>query len=656
MKKFFSQPAAIMVINFLMAMILYSIARLFFLMMNHQSFMDLTSHGFMMAMLGGLRFDLSALCYINILFVVMQTIPAKFRDRVIYQRIVRIMFLTFNSLGLLMNAADVEYFNFGGRRTTASFFREFGHESNIGKILAESVTEYWAVWIFGILSVLALILCYYNPIRSNKPKSAYAPNSIYYPVHSIVFVLLTFLAFLGLRGGWAIKMHPLRQDSAELYIEKPAHAPIVLNTPFTIITTLHKSGYKNPGFYPTGNLDSIFQPIHEAPGDGGPMRRMNVVVILMEGFSAEYSGYLNPGLDGGQYKGYMPFVDSLMQASYHFGHSFANGIRSVDAMPGVFAGLPRYIEPYCYFEYANNTVQGLPQMLLDEGYECRFYHGAPNTTLGFKMFTNAIGFPHYFGMDEYPDPSQFDGTWAIFDEPYLQYFAQELDALAAGETPFLATVFTASSHQPFRVPDEYAGVFPEGPIPMHQVVGYSDYSLRRFFEAIKHKDWYRNTIFVFTADHTGPNCRQEYANGYGRFRIPIFFYTPGGQLPSVRDNIKLMQQIDITPTLLGLLNYGKPYFSFGKNIFERDSANYVNYVFNDLNGVSMYYLDSLMIEYSHNALTGIYKYQIDEQLHDNLIDRKDSFPQLPFMQSQMEAIIQQYVERMKRNDLTAGSK
>lgn len=640
-----------MAVNFLTAMALYSIARLFFYWMNIQSFRDVESSEMLTIALGGLRFDASALCYINILFVVMQTIPAKFRDTVVYQRIVKWLFLTFNSLGLLLNAADVVYFNFGGRRTTASFFNEFGNESNIGKILAESLTQYWQVWVFGVACVAILVVGYCNPMKGRRERPVYASSPVYYTVHSIVFVALTFLAFVGLRGGLAFKMHPLRQDSASLYIAKSAHAPLVLNTPFTILTTLHKTGYRNPGFVTDGDLDSIFCPVHVSRPTGDS-RDMNVVVLLLEGFSSEYSGYLNPGLDGGNYKGYTPFLDSLMQQSYHFRYSLANGIRSVDAMPGVFAGIPRYIEPYCYFEYANNTLDGLPMMLGGmDGYNCCFYHGAPNTTLGFKMFTNNIGFPHYFGMDEYPDPSQFDGTWAIFDDPYLQYFARELDSLSMAGKPFLATVFTASSHQPFRVPDSYAGVFPEGDIPMHQVVGYSDYSLRRFFDAIKDKEWFGNTIFVVTADHTGPNCRQEYANAHGRFRIPIFFYTPGHQLPAICDTSTIMQQIDITPTLLAFLNREQKYFSFGKNVLEKDSLDFVNYAFNDLNGTSMYYLDSLMIEYSNNALSGIYEYRNDPQLLRNLIDKKDSYPQLPFMQSQMEAIIQQYVERMKRNDL-----
>ena len=124
-------------------------------------------------------------------------------------------------------------------------------------------------------------------------------------------------------------------------------------------------------------------------------------------------------------------------------------------------------------------------------------------------------------------------------------------------------------------------------------------------------------------------------------------------LPAKMDSTRIMQQMDITPSLLSLLNYNKPFFTFGKDIFKSDSAGYVNYVFNDLNGTSQYYLDTLMIQYKADQLCGIFDYKKDITLKNNLIDHKDDFPQVPFMETQMKAIIQQYVERMKDNRLTA---
>lgn len=656
MKKLFEQlrlqPGFIMAVNFLILMAVYMLSRWFFYYMNINSFQDVTFSDMMTMSVGGLRFDISALCYLNILCIILQFIPIKKRHTVKYQRFVKILFIIINVLGIAVNVADIVYFEFGGRRTTSTIFSEFGGESNLGTIFLNSITGYWKAWLFGIALILAIIFLYYNPIKKNREKGDFPKGKVYYPIHSVIFLIAVLLAVGGMRGGLGFKMHPLRQDSADIYCKKPIEAAIVLNTPFTLITTAHKTGYKDPQFFKKEQLDGIFNPIRNEHPNDGEMQKLNVVVFLMESFSMEYTGFFNKKRDGGKFHGYTPFLDSLLNVSYSFEYSFANGIRSVDCMPAAFAGIPRYIDPYCYFFYSNNTLQGLPEMLKAEGYTTAFFHGAPNTTLGFKGFTNSIGFESYYGMDEYPDKDDFDGTWAIYDEPYLKYFADQTNKIARNGKPFFFTVFTASSHEPFPIPDEHKNRFTRGEIPMHRSISYADYAIRQYFEKVKNQPWFNNTIFIFTADHCGVSHRADYNNEMGRFLIPIFFYTPGGQLPAKCDSTRLMQQTDITPTLLAMLNYQKPFFSFGKNVFDT-SPDYVNFVFNDRNGASMYYLDDLMIEYRSNKLYGIFEFKKDFSLKNNLIARKSQFRQLPFMQRQIEAIIQQYITRMKDNNLTA---
>ena len=651
-KQFIKEPGFIMAVNFLIMLAIYMISRWVFYYANARFFPDVTFGDMLTMSLGGLKFDISALCYLNILCIAMQFIPLKCRDTVRYQRIVKIIFLVVNIVGIVVNTADIAYFEFGGRRTTWIVFSEFGGESNLGKIFLNSITGFWLVWLVGIAMIAAVIFLYYNPIKKNRSQEDYPAARIYYPVHTGIFLLAALLTVAGFRGGLSFKMHPLRQDSAEIYCKHPLEAAIVLNTPFTMITTMHKKGYKDPKFFKEEELDGIFNPVKNTTPRGGQMRRMNVVVFLMESFSMEYTSFYNKEKDGGNYRSYTPFLDELLSQSYSFQYSFANSARSVDCMPATFAGIPRYIDPYCYYIYSNNTLQGLPQMLRDEGYNTAFFHGAPNTTLGFKAFANSIGFEHYYGLDEYPNKDDFDGTWAIFDEPYLQYFAKYCEEYAQKDKPFFLTVFTASSHEPFKIPEKYKDTFTSGDIPMHRSISYSDYAIRKFFEQVKDEPWLENTIFVFSADHCGMSNRSDYNTDMGRFLIPIFFYTPGGQLPVMCDSTRLMQQIDITPTLLGILNYQKPYFSFGKDVFD-DSPNHVNYVFNDRNGTSMYYLDDLMIEYRNNELIGIYKFKEDFSLKNNLLSKKNQLPQLPFMERQMRAILQQYIVRMKENRLTA---
>ncbi len=659
------QPAFIMAINMLTLLVVYMLTRWMFYYKNISSFPDVTLSEMMTICRGGLRFDVSALCYINLLYIVLQVLPLRARHTARYQRVAKIIFLCTNAIGIAVNVADIAYFEFGGRRTTATIFAEYGGESNLGLILLHSITTYWQAWLFGIAMIAATVMLYYNPYGkpSTNSNAATTPDTSathssrtlpYYVLHSALFIIVMTLAIGGARGGLRMKMHPMRQLEANLYCNKPQEAAIVLNTPFTIITTAHRTGYADPGFMPAESLDSIFCPIHNASPDTAQMRKLNVIVFLLESFSMEFVGFYNNG------QGYTPFLDSLLAQSYSFRWGFANGIRSVDCMPAAFAGIPRYINPYCYYHYSNNTLQALPAMLAREGYTTAFFHGAPNTTLGFQSFTNSIGFQQYYGMDEYPDKDDFDGTWAIFDEPYLQYFAHKTDEIARSNKPYFLTVFTASSHDPFAIPQQHRNTFNRSTHPMHNAISYSDYALRRYFETLHELHTpLDSTIFVFTADHTGRIINPDYNNEMGHTLIPIFFYTPGGQLTAQCDSTHLIQQTDITPTLLGLLNYQQPYFSFGKDVFAQQPKP--NYVFNDINGHSMYYLDDLMIEYNQDKLYAIYRYQTDTSLKHNLLLEADSagappaerFPQLPFMQQQMEAIIQQYVTRMKENRLCA---
>jgi phosphoglycerol transferase MdoB-like AlkP superfamily enzyme len=118
--------------------------------------------------------------------------------------------------------------------------------------------------------------------------------------------------------------------------------------------------------------------------------------------------------------------------------------------------------------------------------------------MGYLAFSNLIGIQQYFGMDEYGNKNDFDGYWAIWDEEFFQYFAGKLSGFSQ---PFVSTIFSATSHHPFLLPERYTGRFPEGPHPINRCIGYTDMAVRRFFESASRQPWFDNTIFVITADH-----------------------------------------------------------------------------------------------------------------------------------------------------------
>ncbi len=371
------------------------------------------------------------------------------------------------------------------------------------------------------------------------------------------------------------------------------------------------------------------------------LKRMNVVVIILESFGREFVGSLNPELDGGNYRGYTPFLDSLSQRSLVFGNAYANGRKSIDAMPSILASVPSLTLPYIVSEYCNNRVNSLASLLGDEGYTTAFYHGAPNGSMGFDAFANTAGFESYFGKTEYANDADYDGIWGIWDHAFFLRFAEEIGAL---REPFVASMFSLSSHHPFKVPREYEGVFPKGQLPLHQCIGYSDYALKLFFEKACQMPWFERTLFVLVADHANGFAHEEYNNELQSFAVPIFFYAPSDTALRGRDD-RLAQQTDIMPTVLSYLNYTKPYVAFGCNLLnegeERFVVNCHNDVYQIASGDTVMYFDG-------EQVVGLYNYRYDHDLKDNLLG-KASAEQI---EMKAKAYIQQYNNRLIDNNLT----
>lgn len=209
-RKIREQPGFIMTVNFMMMMVIYTLSRWFFYYINIDIYPDVSIHDMIIIFLGGLRFDLSALCFLNIPCLALQFLPFRNRETMRYQRIAKYIFIFVNALGIVANMFDTVYFEFGGRRSTSTIFSEFGGESNLSAIVLNSVTLHWMVWLFGIAMIVAMTFLYYNPIKSNKPYSS-LPNKVYYPLHSGISIIVLILIIGSARGGFGLKMHPICQ-------------------------------------------------------------------------------------------------------------------------------------------------------------------------------------------------------------------------------------------------------------------------------------------------------------------------------------------------------------------------------------------------------------------------------------------------------------
>jgi phosphoglycerol transferase MdoB-like AlkP superfamily enzyme len=446
---------------------------------------------------------------------------------------------------------------------------------------------------------------------------------------------------IGMRGGAEVGSRPVTLSNANKYVNKGNETAIVLNTPFCIIRTIDKQVYTNPRYFENAaEMSEIYSPLHN-PSPHEKFKPLNVVIVILESFGKEYSGFFNRHLDNGTYTGYTPFLDSLYAEGLTFEYSYCNGRKSIDAMPSILSSIPMFIEPFILTPYSTNDISGIAGVLKRKGYYSAFFHGAPNGSMGFTAYAKSAGFDDYFGLNEYDRKKDLDGMWAIWDEEFLQFYAEKMGEL---KQPFVTSVFTATSHHPFRIPARYEGRFPEGTQAIHKCVGYADYALRQFFMKMAQYDWYNNTLFVITADHTNQISHEEYTTDVNSYSVPILFYHPESDLKGLKT--LPVQQIDIMPSILGYLNYDERFFAYGQDVFNTDVRN--KFVVNYNNRLYQFMQNDYFMQYDGYETKSVYNYKSDIFLQNNLAG---TIPEQHEMETKLKAIIQQYITGMIENKL-----
>ena len=591
---------------------------------------------------GGLLFDTSAILYTNVLWVALMLFPLHQKETPLYHRICKLLFIVVNGLALAVNLADSVYFQYTMRRTTTTVFSEFSNEGNLGSIIGTEFLNHWYLVLLFVVVMVLLWLLYATPRIAIHRSDRW---------HYDIVCLLSLLLFApfcvaGMRGGFTTAVRPITVSNANQYAARPTDAALVLNTPFSLIRTIGKNVFTVPDYFESEEaMEAIYSPLHPSQTSitsSTSTTRKNIVILIVESFGREYIGALNRDLDGGTYKGYTPFVDSLINLSTTFRYSYCNGRKSIDGMPSILSSIPMFVEPFILTPASMNEFSGLAGILGAEGYHTAFFHGAQNGSMGFQAFAKKTGFQHYYGRTEYEaakGTDDFDGTWAIWDEPFLQYYAEEMSRMPQ---PFMTALFTASSHHPFVVPEQYQQQYPEENLPIQKCIRYTDMALGKFFARCSREPWFQNTIFVLTSDHTNMSDHPEYQTDLGGFCSPIIIYEPGRE-PEIQD--KIAQQIDILPTVLGMLHYPKPYFGFGIDVLNTPKED--TWAVNYLNGIYQYVKDGYVLQFDGMKTTALYSLN-DRLMKNNLKGKIQNQAQ---MEQELKAIIQQYMERMTQNRL-----
>ncbi|WP_312341632.1 LTA synthase family protein [Chryseobacterium binzhouense] len=608
-KEFRKEEILILCYRIFLAFVFYQAARLLFWFFNKNLIKVESVSDYLSLAFHGIAFDLTAILYVNSLFIFLSLIPVIINTKRGYQKLLIWLYFIINGIAYAMNFGDFVYYKFSQARLTSAAFQVAKNETNILKVFTVSVAEHPFVIIWFIILMFLWIFLYKKfKISEQKPVKL-----VPYFVWSVVTLCISAVLIVGgIRGDFKHSTRPINLVDANKFVKNPLQGNIVLNSTFSFFRTLGSNNFKEVYFVDQQFIDENINPYKTYNRE--VQDKPNIVIFIVESFGREYSGAFNRDKNIKDYVSYTPFIDSLANESLIFPNTFANGRQSIHGMSSILAGIPSLTDAFTSSPYSNQKIQSIVSVCNDLGYDTSFYHGAPNGSMGFMGFGNILGFKHYFGKDEYHGDQDFDGMWAIWDEPFLQYFAKNVGK----KQPFMATVFTASSHHPFKIPEKYNGKFKKGNIQMHEPMQYTDYAIRQYFETAKKQPWFKNTIFVFTGDHTNQVFYPEYEKAMNRFAVPLMFYSPDPEYQLKGINEELAQQIDIYPTLADLIGYNKKIRSWGRSLVSENK--YVPIIVNSDGSSEQFIYGNYIYRFDGKEITGIY-HKTDLGFEKNLADQ-----------------------------------
>lgn len=570
--------------------------------------------------LAGIWFDLSTLGLLLMPFIVFSLLPQKWQNNLLVRILQALTFFIPTLLIVALNLMDTAYYNFTLKRSTADLFVIVSAGNDVGQLLTSFISDYWFLILLFIAGIYGLAKLYRKTSIQRWKQGSH--SSLKRELIAF-FVIIPIFVLIG-RGG--IGLRPISSIDATLFTQ-PENSALVLNSAFTLLKSIGKDDLTEQHYFPKKEAEKLFNPIRVSEPQHILPDGTNVMIIMLESFGNEWVGKFNHSTS------YTPFLDSLLDKSWYFEYGISNGKKSIEAVPTISASIPTLMDnPYISSAYCNNQIESLPGILKQHGYSTGFYHGATNGSMRFNSFASQLGYQEYFGRFEYNNDKHFDKTWGILDEYFNPWTAKQLTKMKA---PFMANLFTLSSHHPYFVPGKWRSIVKKGSHPIAKSIHYGDISLRKFFEQAEKEPWFKKTLFVIVADHTPSSNSELYNQRTEMYRIPIAFYDPSGKLPRKREKV-IFQQADIMPTVLDLLNIKTKYYSIGNSYFSKEPREAITY----LEGAYYYFRGDKLLVYSNDKIRSLVNFTIRTENPQNLLPSKKE--EAEKMARRLKAIIQRY--------------
>ncbi len=534
--------------SFLSMLFLSSLIRVVFFLWNRNHYnTDLTQHSFFSLFFSGFNYDLLSLFIINTPFLLIASGFLIKKRGEFYKKIGSLFFIIPNAIYILWNIIDVKAFHYSSERITFSVFYSFLKDIIEQNFYIYYSIQHWhyffpvTVFFFGFLW-----LFYWLGDVDTKAITPYRNKLKFLIPFTILFFSVTF--FIGLKNSENIKipsafvLNSFAYSVYDKFFKKDIYSKMKLLNPAEAISNVQ---YKGTNFQE--------KKVHD-----------NIIIIVLESMNIEF---LNTE--------YTPFLSSLSKKSFYFPNHFSNVRSSFKALANILLGTP-----YIDFDDIDKKWEGLGTLLAREGYHSFFFSpGSKNSMMWDKVNVTA-GIQNHIAKEDFLKkyPKSPISQWGVYDEAFFHFTIDKLSNhfKISNQKPFLSLIFTIQSHAPYDIPEKDRKRLQFIESKILRSIRYIDDSLKSFFKSAQTKKWYKNTLFILTADHTQPPVLKNiYETALGRHRVPLILFHPNKKITPYTSQ-KLTQHSDIYPTILsylGLIQKNKQYF--GRSVLDSISKGRV---------------------------------------------------------------------------------
>ncbi|WP_319585874.1 LTA synthase family protein [uncultured Desulfobulbus sp.] len=495
------------------------------------------------------------------------------------------------------------------------FFKEFSSKFNLvavdyliypHEVFGNIIESYHIIPIFFIVAVYASIMlgiCWNKMTKTCAPPQSLSKRSQWLMAHVVIIVLcLSIFSTHSLDFSKNRVVNEITADGISSFFEALRTNHLDYNTfyrtgdPQTLSNLLRKE-------LATDTSRSLANPSdisRVSAGSNQGLGKLNVVVIVEESMGCEQVDACGQGLDidaamATSAARLTPELDRLAKQGVFFNKAYATGTRTVRGLEAITASFPPIPSESIVKRPGNDHIATWGTVMQENGYHTSFLYGGFSQFDNMKTFYAGNGYAVSDRLDiENP---RFTNIWGVSDQDLFDHARTYFDQREASGAPFFSIIMTTSNHSPYTFPVGIDGVRPHGGNRMDGV-RYADYALGEFIEKSKNASWYENTLFVVVADH-GARVYGSEKIPLQSYEIPLLIMAPGHVQP--QQVASPISQIDIAPTVLGLL--GLPYQApfFGQNVLAANEQSRV-LLFNHNHDVALYQDGKLAVLGLNNTL------------------------------------------------------